>query len=143
MNTNFRRHHLTKAAFLLLGLLIFNLLAVGCGANQGQQISSEAQLVAEVDLSTQPHDAEVVGEFSLAETAVVTLTYTMPNVDTAVFDLSLNGPNDDYVILHSEGYRTDENGGGSWEQNLAPGTYQLVLTASQTSGTLSVYWESE
>jgi len=123
-----RHLRFTKAADLLLGLLLITLLAVGC-TGQHEQIPSDAQLLAEVDLAAQPHDAEAVGEFSLAE--------------TAVFDLSLSGPDDNFVVLHSEDFRTDENGGGTWEQNLAPGTYQLVLTASQTPGTLSVYWESK
>ena len=85
----------------------------------------------------------MVGEFEVAETAVITLTYLVPNVETAVFDLTLAGPEDNYVILHSEDYRTDENGGGSWEHNLTPGSYQLLLTATQTTGTVSVYWQSK
>jgi hypothetical protein len=44
------------------------------------------------------------------------------------------------VILHSEDYRTDHDGGGLWEHSLPPGTYRLVLTAEQGSGMLSVYW---
>ena len=139
MTKNLKQHLLTRVVFLLV---IIGLLTVGCTA-QNEQIPLNAELLAEVDLATQPHEAAVVGEFSLAETAVVTLTYQVPNVETAVFDLTLTGPDDNYVILHSADYRTDENGGGSWEQNLAPGSYQLRLTASQTSGTLTVYWASE
>ena len=139
MTKNLKQHLLTRVVFLLV---IIGLLAVGCTA-QNEQVPPGAELLAEVDLSTQPHESAVVGKFSLAETAVVTLTYQVPNVETAVFDLTLTGPDDNYVILHSADYRTDENGGGSWEQNLAPGSYQLLLTASQTSGTLTVYWASE
>lgn len=133
---------LRKTAVLLSGLLLIALLAVSC-TGQTDQIPPDAELLAEVDLATQPHEAAVVGEFEVAETAVITLTYLVPDVETAVFDLTLAGPEDNYVILHSEEYRTDENGGGSWEQNLTPGSYQLLLTASQTTGTLSVYWESK
>lgn len=136
MTKNLRHHHFTQAIFLLL---IIGLLAVGCNG-QNDQIPPDAELLAEVDLAAQPHEAAVVGEFEVAETAVITLTYLVPNVETAVFDLTLDGPDDNYVILHSEEYRTDDNGGGSWAQNLPPGTYQLLLTASQTDGTLSVYW---
>lgn len=135
MIKNLKQCHWTGAIFLLL----VTLLAVGC-TGQNEQIPPDAELLAEVDLAAQPHEAAVVGEFEVAETAVVTLTYLVPDVETAVFDLSLHGPDNDYVILHSEDYRTDDNGGGSWEQNLTPGTYQLLLTASQTDGTLSVYW---
>lgn len=138
MIKNLKQCHWTGAVFLLL----VTLLAVGC-AGQNDQIPPDAELLAEVDLAAQAHEAAVVGEFEVAETAVITLTYTLPNVETAVFDLTLIGPDEDYVILHSEDYRTDENGGGSWEQRLPPGSYQLLLTASQTTGTLSVYGESE
>lgn len=128
--------HWTGVVFLLL----FTLLAAGCNG-QNDQISPDAELLAEVDLAAQAHEAAVVGEFEVAETAVTTLTYLVPNVETAVFDLTLAGPDNDYAILHSEDYRTDENGGGSWAQTLPPGSYQLLLTASQTDGTLTVYWE--
>ncbi len=133
---------LGKTAVWLSILLLIPLLVVGC-TNQNDQIPPDAELLAEVDLATKPHEAAMVGEFEVAATAVITLTYLVPNVETAVFDLTLAGPDDEYVILHSEGYRTDENGGGTWEQTLAPGSYQLRLTASQTTGMLSVYWESE
>ena len=139
MTKNLKRHHLAKAAFLLL---IISLMTVGC-TRQNEQISPDAELLTEVDLAAQPYEAAMVGEFEVAETAVITLTYLVPNVETAVFGLTLAGPEDDYVILHSEDYRTDENGGGSWEQTLVPGSYQLLLTASQTAGTLSVYWQSK
>ncbi|MFZ1397227.1 MAG: hypothetical protein WAS33_10040 [Candidatus Promineifilaceae bacterium] len=85
-----------------------------------------------------------MGEFTLTETAVAHIFYTIPNIDTAEFDLRLLGPNgDSLVILHSEEFRTDKSGGGTWEQSLPAGVYQLVLTASQTPGTLSVYWSNQ
>ena len=138
MTSNLKPYHLGKTAVWLSVLLLIPLLA-GC-TGQNDQVPPDAELLTEVDLAAQPHEAAVVGEFEVAETAVVTLTYLVPNVETAVFDLTLTGPDDNYVILHSEDYRTDENGGGSWEQSLAPGSYQLLLTASQTDGTLTVYW---
>ena len=138
MTNNLKPYHLGKTAVWLSVLLLIPLLA-GC-TGQNDQVPPDAELLTEVDLAAQPHEAAVVGEFEVAETAVVTLTYLVPNVETAVFDLTLTGPDDNYVILHSEDYRTDENGGGSWEQNLTPGSYQLLLTASETTGTLTVYW---
>jgi hypothetical protein len=150
MSTNLIRQLLTKAQTkyfvpLTMGLFTFILLTVSCQTDQAQPTPPpDFRFVAEVDLSAQPHDAETVGEIALTETAVASIFYTIPNIDTAEFDLSLSGPNgDNFVILHSENFRTDENGGGTWEQTLAPGTYQIMLTASQTPGTLSVYWNYE
>ena len=121
------------------------MLTVSCQADPAQPTPPpDFQFVAEVDLSTQPHDEELLGEFTLGETAVTRIFYTIPNIDTTDFDLRLVGPNDDsFVILHSEDFRTDERGGGTWEQSLPAGDYRLVLTASQTAGTLSVYWNYE
>jgi hypothetical protein len=125
-------------------LFIFALLLVGCQAAQtGTTVPPDVPLVAEVDLSDHAYDEEILGTFTLAETAVVTIYYTIPNLNTAGFDLSLNDQNDNsLVILHSEDYRTDENGGGTWEKSLTPGTYRLALTAEQSEGILSVYWEN-
>jgi len=148
MSTNLIRQLLTKAQTkyfvpLTMGLFIFVLLTVSCQTDQAQP-PPDFQVVAEVDLSAQPYDAETVGEFTLGETAVARIFYTIPNIDTTNFDLSLIGPNDDsFVILHSEDFRTDEDGGGTWEQRLPAGDYRLVLTAPQTPGTLSVYWNYE
>jgi hypothetical protein len=150
MLINSIRRLLTKAQTkyfvpLIGGLFIFVLLTVSCQTDLAQPTPPpDSQLVAEVDLSAQSYDAETVGEFTVVETAVTHIFYTIPNIDTTNFDLSLIGPNDEsFVILHSEDFRTDEKGGGTWEQNLAPGTYQIMLTASQTPGTLSVYWTSK
>ncbi len=134
---------LTHFAKLIPGLFIIVLLAVGCRADQIQLTPPPGfQLVAEVDLSAQPHNEERLGELTLVETAVIHIFYTIPNIDTTYFDLSLSGPaGSSHTILHSEDYQTDENGGGTWEQRLPPGDYSVVLTASQTPGTLSVYWK--
>ena len=143
LNTNAKRPFLVTI-LLTLSLLVI-VLTVDCSAGKNSASLTPPpgfQPLAEVDLSTQSFDGELLGQFSLKETAVTTIFYTLPNADTAYFDLSLSGPEDDsLVILHSENYRTDENGSGSWEQNLAPGTYRLVLTADQSSSILSVYWK--
>lgn len=147
MSTDSLRQRLTNAQTkyfdsLIVWLFIFVLLTVSCQAQPTPP--TDFQPVAEVDLSDHSYDEEIVGEFTVVETAVTTLFYTLPNADTPYFDLSLIGPEDDSrVILHSENYRTDESGGGTWEQNLAPGSYQLVLTADPGPGTLSVYWGHE
>ena len=150
MSTNSIRQLLTKAQtkyFVppIVGLFIIVLLTVSCQTDQARPTPPlDFQFVAEVDLSAQPYDEKMLGEFTLAETAVTSIFYTIPNIDTTIFDLSLSGPDgESFVILHSENFRTDENGGGTWEQSLPAGDYQLVLTASQTPGTLSVYWTSK
>lgn len=130
----------------LLTLSLLMIVLIGCNADKNSASltpPADFQPLAKVDLSTQPFDGEILGQFTLAETAVTTIFYTLPNANTSYFDLSLIGPEDENrLILHSESYRTDESGGGTWEQNLPPGTYQLVLTADPGSGILSVYWGS-
>ena len=120
MLKNSTRRLLTKAQTkyfvpLIRGLFIFVLLTVSCQTDRTQQQSPDFQLVAEVDLSARPHEGEVVGEFTVGETAVTHIFYTSPNIDTTIFDLSLSGPDgESFVILHSENFRTDAEGGGTW-----------------------------
>lgn len=65
-------------------------------------------MAAEVDLSARPYDGETWAQLSLAETAVVGIFYTLPNLDTTYFDLSLIGPDGhSHLILHSEDYQTE------------------------------------
>jgi hypothetical protein len=144
MSTNSLQQRLTNAQTkyfdsLIVWLFIFVLLTVSCQAQPTPP--PDFQPVAEVDLTDHSYDEEIVGEFTVTETAVTAIFYTLPNADTLYFDLSLIGPEDESrVILHSESYRTDESGGGTWEQKLPPGTYRLALTAEPGSGILSVYW---
>ena len=139
-NTN-RPFPVTSLLTLTLLLIV---MAVGCtvGKNSASlTLPPDFQPLAEVNLSARPFDGEILGEFTLEETTVTTIFYTLPNTDTPYFDLSLIGPDDaSLLILHSENYRTDDSGGGTWEQSLTPGNYQLVLTAEPGPGTLSVYW---
>jgi hypothetical protein len=131
---------------LLVRGLLFIIIVAGCIACQNQAAGTvspaDLQPVAEIDLSTRPYDGENLGEFTLEEAAVVTIAYTLPNVNTTSFDLRLNdSEGESLVILHSENHRTDENGGGTWEQSLTQGEYRLVLTADQSPGVLTVYWK--
>lgn len=122
-----------------LGLFIV-VIATSCMAVQ-QALPADYQLLAELNLADQDYEAETIGEFRLEETAVTSILYTIPNIDTAYFDLSLIGlDGETHLILHSEDYQTDAKGGGAWEQSLPPGVYRLVLTAHQSPGVLSVYW---
>jgi hypothetical protein len=128
-------------SFIGLGLLILA-AATGCTTVQ-RTVPTNYQAVAEIFLPDRSFEAETIGEFTVEETAVVSIFYTLPNVDTTYFDLSLVGSDgDSHLILHSEDYQTDENGGGTWEQSLPPGIYRLVLTAHQSPGVLSVYRSS-
>ena len=102
---------------------------------------ADLQPTTEIDLSIRSHDGESLGQFTLEETSVVTIAYTLPNVDTSYFDLRLvDSAGESLVIQHGEDYRTDEKGGGTWEKSLPPGEYRLVLTADQSPGVLGVYW---
>jgi hypothetical protein len=112
--------------------------------NNSTTVPPDFQLAARVDLTARSYDGETVAQLRLEETAVVHIYYTLPNIDLTYFDLKLMGADGDtHLILHSEDYQTDKNGGGVWEERLSSGVYQLVLTAPQTTGTLSVYWTSK
>lgn len=135
----------TRISLRVLGVLII-ILVVGCRASQNQEAplappADFEPIAEEVDLSARSHDGETLGQFTLAETADVGVFFSVQEIDIPYFDLSLFGPDDEsWVILHSEDYRTDAEGGGLWERSLPPGTYQLVLTADQSPGILSVHW---
>jgi hypothetical protein len=61
------------------------------------------------------------------------------DINTPNFDLSVTGPDGfSSTILHGEGYRADRDR-GLWEENLQPGTYQIVLTSHRSPGRISVY----
>ncbi|MBE2221357.1 MAG: hypothetical protein IAF02_07445 [Anaerolineae bacterium] len=150
MSTNSIRKNLTprsnrQIALLALGLCIVLaiLLTKSFRPNSGSPtvVPPDFQLAAKVDLATRSYDGETIAQFTLEETAVVSIYYTIPNIDITYFNLSLIGPeNDSFVILHSKNYHTDKTGGGMWEKSLEPGTYQLALTTDTGSGVLSVYW---
>jgi hypothetical protein len=95
--------------------------------------------VAQVDLSTRAYSAETLARFSLDKSTYVGIFIAIRGIKTTYFDLSLTGP-DGYssVIMHGEGYSAFQDG-GLWEENLAPGTYQIVLTSHPSPGTASVY----
>jgi len=49
------------------------------------------QLVAEIDLSSRSYEAETLGQFSLDETAVTGIFFTIQDINTTYFDLNLIG----------------------------------------------------
>lgn len=154
MSINSIRQNLTprsskQIALLALGFCLISVILITSAfrrQNQGNLavVPPDFKLAARIDLAARSYDGETVAEFSLAETAVVSIYYTLPNIDLTYFDLSLKEADDaTHLILHSEDYQTDDNGWGVWEKHLSRGGYQLVLTAPQTTGTLSVYWTSK
>jgi hypothetical protein len=134
-----------RAISKLAVVSIVAVLVAGCIVSPRQAAqpvpASSFQPLAEVNLGDQSRDGDTVGLFTLEETAVAGIRYTLKNVDTAYFMLSLVAADGtSYLILESEDYRTDENGGGFWQKDLAPGTYRLVLSAPQSPGAMSASW---
>jgi hypothetical protein len=128
---------LVVGAALLLLLAVF---AVIQAWDRRPETATDPRLLAMVDLATGPFDEVVVARFTLAETRVVQLRYSLINLDSPAFDLSLQGAERArFTILHAEQYRTSEDGGGDWQQTLPPDDYRLVLTAAQSPGTLAIY----
>jgi hypothetical protein len=136
----------TTGLMIGLGLIMLNLILIsGCAATWKQSAPpappSNFQTLAEVNLADRAHAEETLAQFTLEESAVVGIHYSAQNIDTAYFKLNLEAETGtSYQILESEDYRTDANGGGSWQKSLAPGIYRLVLSAPQSPGTLSVGW---
>ena len=99
-------------------------------------------LVARLDLSNQGYAGATLAEFTLQEATPVGVFVVIRNINTTYFDISVTGTNAYHSgILHGEGYRAEQDG-GLWQKNLPPGTYQLVLTAHQSPGTVAVYLKS-
>lgn len=129
---------------LVIGL-VFILALGGCTALPFSSDTAAPppgyQTLAQVDLSTQAHDEQTVGRFTLQEEADIGILFALQNVDSPYFDLRLHTEDDvSFMILHSEALRTDSRGGGLWERSLEPGMYRLVLTAEQSPGTLALAW---
>jgi len=95
--------------------------------------------VAQIDLSTRDYSTETLTQFSLEKSAYFGVFVAIRSINTTYFDLSITGPNGyRSIVLHGEGYSAFQDG-GLWEENLAPGDYQIVLTSHQSPGTASVY----
>jgi hypothetical protein len=96
-------------------------------------------VVAEIDLSKQVYDAETLAEFTVREPAQIGVFIAVRDINTSYFDLRIVGPNEySSVIIHGQGYRAERDG-GLWQENLLPGTYQLVLTSHRSPGTAAVF----
>jgi hypothetical protein len=95
--------------------------------------------VAEIDLSSQSYAAQPLAEFTVNEPTWVGVFIVVRDINTSYFDLRVAGSGEyNSVVLHGEGYRAERDG-GLWEENLLPGTYQLVLTSNQSPGTAAIF----
>lgn len=96
-------------------------------------------LIAQLDLSKQAYPSVALTQFTLDEPTHVGVFVVIREINTTYFDLSVTGT-DGYssVVIHGEGYNAIQDG-GLWEENLPAGTYQVLLTAHQSPGTVSVY----
>lgn len=132
----------TPVGVIVAGIIM--MLLSGCSMLRGQTAVTEPPAgfarMAEADLTTGPYDAEALATFTLDDTAVVGIFYTLQNIDTPFFELGLSGPDGDgRVILRSTEFKTDAAGSGEWEDSLPPGTYQILLTAEPGQGQLAIY----
>jgi hypothetical protein len=130
---------------LIVVSAIFTTLLAGCTASANREETPAPpphfEDLVQLDLSTGPVTDQVVGEFTLDETAEVGIFFTLQELNSDYFDLRLITPDGEAItILHGEEMRTDQNGGGLWEESLQPGAYRLLLTAHQSPGRVALYW---
>lgn len=130
---------------LIVVSAIFTTLLAGCTAFANREETPAPpphfEDLVQLDLSTGPVTDQVVGEFTLDETAEVGIFFTLQELNSDYFDLRLITPDGEAItILHGEEMRTDQNGGGLWEESLQPGAYRLLLTAHQSPGRVALYW---
>jgi hypothetical protein len=101
------------------------------------------QPVAQLDLTSRAHTDELLWQFVLDQPAEVGVYAVVQGINTTYFDLRLIGSDGfDAVILHGEDYTADQDR-VSWSRELQPGQYQLVVTARQTPGTISIYGKDQ
>ncbi|NLF67231.1 MAG: hypothetical protein GX579_21795 [Chloroflexi bacterium] len=96
--------------------------------------------LAQADLAAQAHQDHELIAFSLAQTGEVGLYFTLQNLRTTAFELAVVGADGtSYTVMQADALRTDRRGDGQWAETLPPGEYQLLLTAAQSAGTVTVY----
>lgn len=129
------------AGVMAFGVMLTFMLNRSAATNLPGRLSPPPNFesVAQIDLSTRPYSAEILAQFTLEKPAYLGVFITVRGIDTTYFDLSVIGPEGfRSTVLHGEGYHPYQDG-GLWEENLAPGNYQIVLTSHQSQGTASVY----
>ena len=129
---------LAVTAVVFLSTFSINMAATQNGTPRLSPPSNLA-LVAQVDLTARAYQNEVLATFSVTENGRLDMFFSVQDINTNYFDLRLIGPNGySYPLLHGEVYRADRDG-GLRELTLLPGTYQVVLTADQSPGAVSIY----
>jgi hypothetical protein len=130
-----------RVTILLLLVVIASSLLAGC-----REMGNEAgapdgyEQIAAADLSTQGYEETAVATVTLAEAGEVAFYFALENLDTPTFDLTLQGHDGSrLIVLHAEPYRTDRTGSGQWEQELAAGEYELLLSSPESAGHVTIY----
>lgn len=122
---------------ILLPLLVAAFVAIRVA---DRQPAPSLDQVATIDLADSAHDAAVLARFSLRAPAEVELRFTLNQVETARFDLSIaETAGARYSIVRATAFRTDEHGGGAWRQLLPAGDYRVLLSAAQGSGIVTIH----
>lgn len=99
-----------------------------------------AEPAGEADLAARSYDAEPLLTFVLEQPELTAIHYALENVDTTFLDLILEADDGtSWVVMRSQGLRTDSQGGGTWERELPAGSYQLLLTAANGTGNVAIY----
>lgn len=131
-------------SLMVLGLVIAALVNAIAMQNSGRQTAPPPnfQPAAQIDLSARSYDNETLAQITLDQATTLGVFFVIKDINTAYFDLSLNGPAGFHaLILHSEEFRTDDAGASSLQEfALQPGEYRLVLTSWQSPGRLFVDW---
>lgn len=138
-----------KPIFVMVGLMMICVVTAfvldGLAKQRSQNQFSPPQgfdPVAQIDLSVQAYAAKPLAQFTLIEPTTMGVFIAVWDIDTTYFDLSLIGSGGfRATVLHGEEYNADRDG-GLWEQNLQPGTYQIILTSHQSPGRVSIYIKS-
>lgn len=137
------RINISVVVAIVLMLSAAVLIAVRQAQSQPADAPPGHKLLAEVELTSGPFAGTELAEFGLTETAVIHLHLSLQNIATPTFALSLAGEDGSrYAILQAEDYRTNQDGGGEWQETLPPGAYRLVLDAAPSPGWLGVYMQT-
>lgn len=95
--------------------------------------------VTQVDLPAGPYEDEPVTVFVLETAASLGIFFVVQEIDATYIHFFLQGPDGfSAPLLRGEGYRTT-TGSSRWREIVPPGTYQLLLTADQSPGTVTIY----
>jgi hypothetical protein len=137
--TGTRRTVPLMAGILTFCILLTFILNASVEKSSTPAVSQDFVSIAEIDLSAQSYSGETLAEFELKEPANVGVFVIVRSINTTYFDLSVTGP-DGYssIVFHGEVYSAYQDS-DLWKENLAAGTYQVVLTSHQSPGTASIY----